>query len=99
MRGALVLAMAGVVILGGCQKVTQNNFHKVQNDMTYAQVKAILGEGKQTTGVGLNVPGLSASATVYEWVNDSTGERIVITFVNDKVTYSQYTGPGGKKPE
>ena len=99
MRVALMLAMAGVVMLGGCQKVTQKNFHKVQDGMTYVQVKDILGEGQQTSGVGLNLPGLEANATVYEWRNKDTGEWILIGFVNDKVKYKQYTGPSDEKKQ
>lgn len=69
-----------ILLLGCGSKLTQENFDKIQNGMSMAEVKSILGEPAEAQSVGLG-PFSGVSAT---WKDKKT--VINIHFVNDKVT-------------
>ena len=69
-----------VAALAACSKLNQDNLDKVQNGMTTAQVKAILGE--PTSSDSSNALGI-VSGTTYVYHTDKSDVKI--TFVNDKV--------------
>lgn len=88
--GLLLLGFAGMMIVGCGSKVTKDNYDKIKEGMTLKQVEDILGKGEAQAGGGVEVPGVSASAKVYQW---SDGDKtITVTFLNDKVTAKAQTG-------
>lgn len=78
-------AMIGILaLLAGCgSSVTRDNFDKIKDGMTVAEVEAILGK-PTSTGAGSGAAiSVNASGQVSTWQD---GERsITITFVNGKV--------------
>lgn len=70
---ALLLAACG-------QKLTQENFNKINNGMSHADVVNILGEPTSSQGGGML--GITASTSV--WREKNT--ELTVIFVNDKVT-------------
>jgi len=85
----LVLVMAG---LWGCgSKVTLENFEKIKNGMTLAEVTALLGEPGES--YSLNVGPLSGTTTKWQ---AQDGTTIAIQFVNGKVVAKQLL-KGGEK--
>lgn len=84
---ALVLLLA----LAACEaRVTRENFEKVSDGMTYAQVQAILGSGEDQTatgtgisGYGLATPEARSHRKVYVWKDGH--KTITIVFDNGKV--------------
>ncbi len=100
--GKLIVLLALCLLLTGCRKskVTQENFEKIKNDMTLAQVEAILGEGTSQGGDGSNVAaqfgvdvtgGAPASSTV-EYVWESGKKSITVTFRGGKVVAKKSSG-------
>ena len=87
------LLLSGLLVMGlaGCaSKVTSDNFAKIENDMTLAEVEGILGKGELQAGAGGGLADLTGSAKVYKWTD---GEKVItITFVNDKVKTRLQTG-------
>lgn len=82
---SLSLALILCAAVAGCgSKLTQENFDKIQNGMSMAQVKAILGEPTEAKSVGVG-PFSGVSAT---WKDKNT--LINIQFVNDKVTLKTF---------
>jgi hypothetical protein len=66
-------------------KLTQENFDKIQNGMTMAQVKAILGEPTEASSVG--VAGFLGGTSKWQ-----AGEvAITIQFFNGKVIAKQFS--------
>ena len=63
----------------GCSRLTQENFNKVQEGMSMAEVIAILGEPTDAKSAGVG----PLSATTATWEDDTA--RINIKFLNDKV--------------
>lgn len=80
------LLAAGLLLAGPCSRINQTNFQKVQDDMTYEQVVAILGAPTETKSVGIG----PLSATTAEW-RDSKGALISIQFLNDKVKLKSFS--------
>ena len=80
------LLLSGLLVMGlaGCaSKVTSENYDKIENDMTLAEVEGILGKGELQVGGSGALGDLGGSAKVYKWTD---GEKVItITFVNDKV--------------
>jgi hypothetical protein len=84
-RGLLGLCLAAA--LWGCSPINRENFDKIRNDMTMAQVTAILGEPTESSSVGLGP--LSGTNAVWK---DKHG-TITIQFVNDKVKLKSFDKP------
>ncbi len=94
MRGfwhlVLVAAAVSMVLFFGCNKVTSENYEKIRNGMTSAQVERILGKGVEQSGGGLAIGGLSASGKVVTWGDEE--RSITVTFANDKVVMKAQKG-------
>ena len=75
-------------LLFACSKISQKNFEKIENNMTMAQVVAILGEPTNTENI--SVAGISGTSAV--WKNDANGE-IDIQFLNNRVIVKAYSKP------
>lgn len=84
---AVLLASA---LLAGCgSKITQENFDKIQTGMSREDVKAILGEPTESSGVSIG----TISGDSWVWKKDGT--VITIQFVGGKVLAKQF---GRKAP-
>jgi outer membrane biogenesis lipoprotein LolB len=77
----VLLMVSTVVVLAACSsKLTATNLEKVQDGMTTAEVKQILGEPTSLqTGSALGI----ISGTTYIYHTDKS--EVKINFVNDKV--------------
>jgi hypothetical protein len=81
-KSFLVLMM--VTALVACNRITQDNFDKIQSGMSMSQVISILGE--PTDSQSINFGGLSGTSAT--WKNrDAT---IVIHFLNDTVQIKSF---------
>jgi SmpA / OmlA family len=84
---AVLLASA---LLAGCgSKITQENFDKIQTGMSREDVKAILGNPTESSGVSIG----TISGDSWVWKKDGT--VITIQFVGGKVLAKQF---GRKAP-
>ncbi len=80
----LLLAALLFGLLVACSPVNQNNFDRIQNDMTMQQVTAILGQPTESSSLGVGP--LSGTSAV--WKGDKG--TITIQFVNDKVKMKSF---------
>lgn len=80
--GAMVI-LASALLVGCGSKVTQENFDKIQTGMSREDVKAILGEPTESSGV--SVGAISGDS----WVWKTDGTVITIQFVGGKVLAKQ----------
>ena len=85
------LAFAALLALAACSKITQENFNKVQDGMTEAEVQAILGA--PATSSEVDILGVSGTASTWR-ANDA---EITIRFLNGKVALKSFDKPGVKK--
>lgn len=83
------LVLAGVVLavcviaLGGCgSKVTKDNFDKVKDGMSVADVEGLLGKGEKASA-GISVPGLTVTGEVTQWKDGD--KQITVVFKDGKV--------------
>ncbi|HTQ78270.1 MAG TPA: outer membrane protein assembly factor BamE [Burkholderiales bacterium] len=84
------LALAGLLALAACSRVTQENFAKINMGMTEEQVQAILGSPTESSSKSL----LGLSGTSSRW---SSGAAVItIGFVNGKVALKNYETAEGK---
>lgn len=83
-----VFALAALLLLSACSKVTQDNFARIQDGMTEQEVAAILGSPAESSSTSV----LGISGTASKW----TGGDAVITvrFVNGKVALKSFEKPG-----
>jgi major membrane immunogen (membrane-anchored lipoprotein) len=88
-------------VLTGCgkSKVTKENFDKITNDMTLAQVEAILGEGDKqgdaanmAAQVGVDVTGGAGSPATTDYAWESGQKSITVTFKGGKVISKRNAG-------
>ena len=84
-------ALAALLLLAACSKVTQENFARIQDGMSEQEVSAILGKPAESSSASI----LGISGTSSKWVGDDA--VIVIRFVNGKVAVKSYDRPGGGK--
>jgi hypothetical protein len=85
-----VLALAASLLLASCSKVTQENFARVEEGMSEAQVIAILGAPAESNSVTV----LGVSGTASRW---SGGDAVItVRFVNGKVALKSFDKPAGK---
>jgi hypothetical protein len=76
--------MALALLLAACSKVTQDNFAKVQDGMSEAEVRAVLGAPTESSSVSV----LGVSGTVSRWVS---GDAVItIRFVNGKAALKAF---------
>ncbi len=86
--GLTALLVSG--LLAGCgSKVTQENFDKIQAGMSREEVKSILGEPTESSGIGVGA--ISGDA----WIWKADGTVITIQFLGGKVLAKQF---GHKAP-
>lgn len=85
-RPLLAALLAASLVLVGCSRITQTNFQKIQDDMSYEQVVAILGAPTESKSVGIG----PLSATTAEW-RDKSGAFVSIQFLNDKVKLKSFS--------
>ena len=80
-------ALALVLLLAACSKVSEQNFAKIEEGMSEAQVTALLGRPSEATSVSV----LGVSGTTSRWVGN--GAVITVRFVNGKVALKSYDKP------
>lgn len=76
----------------GCSektKVTLENYNKIQSDMTYEQVKEILGDGQENAST--EQKDLKIVIKSFQWVNKD-GSNVQIMFENNKVDSKAQAG-------
>jgi len=83
------LALGLSLALSGCGggsplTLTQDNFNKIQNDMSQADVKSILGD--PTSSSSKPIPIVGGTETDYIYSNPQNGTEVTVVFKNDKVT-------------
>lgn len=88
----LIVSYMSLALLGcGGSKINQENYNKIQNEMTIAEVEAILGKSTSSNTDSISIPVLgSVSGKEAVWKDEKT--TITITFVNDKVKLKTYKG-------
>jgi hypothetical protein len=85
------LALAALLLLAACSKVTQENFSRIKDGMSEAEVAAILGAPTDSSSASV----LGITGTASRW---SGGDAlIVIRFVNGKVAVKSFEQRAGKK--
>ena len=85
MRRVRPLALILLVLLAGCgSKITQENFDKIQAGMSREEVKGILGEPTESSGVSVG----AISGDTWSWKKNGT--VITIQFVSGKVLAKQF---------
>jgi hypothetical protein len=99
--GMAVLALC--LLLAGCgkSKVSKENYDKIQNGMSLADVEKLLGKGTDDSGDGANVAGqfgvdvvgTSGGGTgVKTYVWESGNKKITVYFKQDKVVNKNAAG-------
>jgi len=86
-----LFALAALLLLAACSKVTQENFARIQNGMTEQEVAAILGSPTESSSGSL----LGLSGTSSKWIG---GDAVIaISFVNGKVALKTFDKPATPK--
>lgn len=84
-------ALAALVLLAACSRVTQENFGRIQDGMSEQEVTAILGSPAESSSTSV----LGISGTSSKWTSgDAT---VTIRFVNGKVAMKNFEKTGAKK--
>ena len=83
-----ICCLALSLVLVGCGggsplTLTQDNLNKVQNDMSQADVKGILGD--PTSSETKPIPIVGGEEVDYTYRNSQNGTQVIIVFKNDKV--------------
>lgn len=84
-------ALAGILLLAACPKITQDNFARIQDGMSEQEVAAILGSPTESSSASV----LGISGTSSKWSGGDA--EITIRFVNGKVALKNFEKPAGKK--
>jgi hypothetical protein len=90
MKARIATFAAALIVLAACSKVTADNFARIQEGMSEAEVRAVLGsptESSSTTVLGI-------SGTASRWVAGDT--VITVRFVNGKVALKNLEKTPGK---
>ena len=85
------LAVASILLLAACSKITQDNFSRIQDGMTEQEVAAILGSPTESSSTSM----LNLSGTASRWA--SKDAVIVVRFVNGKVVLKSFDKPPEQK--
>jgi hypothetical protein len=72
------------LLLAACSRVTADNFEKIEDGMSEAQVRALLGNPTESSSV--TVLGVSGSAS--RW--SGRDAEIVVRFINGKVALKTF---------
>jgi len=98
MRSAL--AAAAILILSGCESsVTLENYDKIQDGMTIAEVEAFMGNGRveKASGTSLGTGGLPERSEddmdrmTYVW-GEEGGAQIIVVFADGEVASKRKLG-------
>ena len=84
-------AIAAVLLLAACSKVSQENFSRIRDGMSEQEVAAILGSPTETSSTSV----LGVSGTSSKWA--AADAAITIRFVNGKVALKSFEKSGTKK--
>jgi 4-hydroxy-3-methylbut-2-enyl diphosphate reductase IspH len=85
------LVLIALLLVAACSKVTQENFSKIQDGMSEAEVHAILGKPTESNSAQI----LGISGTSSKWVGSDA--EITIRFLGGKLALKSYDKPGAKK--
>lgn len=87
------LFLLGVVLICACsgKKLSQDNFHKIKNNMSVAEVTNILGKPTETTIKTLGP--ITARSLIWKTKNSS----IIIGFIDNKVVKKHYDNQGASR--
>jgi hypothetical protein len=86
-------ALAALLVLVACSKITQDNFAKVQDGMSEEAVRAVLGTPTESRSVDI----LGVSGTVSRWV--ARDAVITVRFVNGRAAFKSFDAPGAALPK
>ena len=68
---------------------TMERFNQIKTDMTYEEVKEILGED----GVeSISAENSATSMKIYQWAGDTPGSNITVSFMDNKVVSAEQIG-------
>lgn len=84
---AILIALGFFLALSACSKVTPENYARIQDGMTEAEVHAILGKPAESSSVSI----LGLSGTSSKWTAD--GAVITIQFANGKARLMSFDKP------
>jgi len=79
-QGGVVTAKAQAFLQDPSAKITMDLYNKIENGMTYNQVKAILGEGELSSETKI----MGSEAKIYSYINKD-GTNANFTFTNDSM--------------
>ena len=102
-RRPILTLLALCLLVSGCgkSKVSKANYDKINNDMSLAEVEAILGKGEKDEGDGSNMAaqvgidvggggGASPGVENYKWEKGT--KEITVMFVKGKVQSKRQSG-------
>ncbi len=85
------LAVAALLLIAACSKVTQENFARVQDGMGEQEVAALLGSPAESSTTSV----LGISGTSSKW---TSGDAVItVRFINGKVAMKNFDKPRAKK--
>lgn len=90
MRTAIA-AIALVLLVAACSKVTPENFAKIQDGMAEQEVLAILGSPTESSSTSV----LGISGTTSRWVSGDA--EIMIRFLGGKVAVKRFDKTAARK--
>jgi len=90
LAGVLAVAFVAAVLVGCAAKVSMENFDKIANGMTLAEVENLLGKGEKQVSAGLAIGSFGASVETIVWKADD--KQITVQFVDGKVVAKVQTG-------
>lgn len=99
-RRFIVPLLAACLVLAGCeQALTEENFARIQKDMSLSEVETILGVGERQDSGGTSISGggvigssSNAGAAVQDYLWKEDGREVVITFREGKVISVRKSG-------
>ena len=72
------------LLLAACSRVTADNFEKIQDEMSEAEVRALLGNPTESSSVTV----LGVSGTASRWTGGDA--EIIVRFINGKVALKTF---------
>jgi hypothetical protein len=72
------------LLLAACSRITADNFEKIQDGMSEAEVRALLGNPTESSSVTV----LGVSGTAARWTGGDA--EIIVRFINGKVALKTF---------